>query len=264
MRPKTPEAPAPAPVRQPPVQYKLFRFVDFDVQPNHSYQYRVTAYAYNPNYDIPAKYLANDNQKRLKPIPMSKESEVVSVPTDDRILAGGVFVDPDDGPVASAKVVRWINAQGSDIISDYERKPRGSMLDQPTMKYRIVPDTQPVFESLPNKSSDIRTLATRGIMVVDAKGGQPISDETPRAAPGEVLLLTPEGKLIVRRQTEDAAPFAKRSMTGGNAPPVEEEPMPFDPEMIPGKGVGVVGGGRKPTPPRRRPAKPKPGTSILE
>ncbi|HET6881167.1 MAG TPA: hypothetical protein VFI31_13485 [Pirellulales bacterium] len=54
------------------VRYRLFRFFDFDVQPGKTYCYRVKLVALNPNYELPARYLANgpaskDTRERVSP-----------------------------------------------------------------------------------------------------------------------------------------------------------------------------------------------------
>jgi hypothetical protein len=234
---------------EPPAQYKLFRFIDFNVKPGYKYQYRVQAYVQNPNYGIDPKYLAEDKQGKFNKIPMSEDSPLVAVPDDRRILGGRVAIDEDDGPVASAMVVRWENEQGTDIISEYQEKPRGAILDRPRSSYRIDP-IEKDYVPIPIASKSDPNDLVHGVVVIDARGGDPVGDPMQaKSRPGEVLLLAPDGSLVVRRQTDDAAAFARRSISSSPPPKeAEEEPMAKEPMAEPPKRVGVVGGGRRPPP----------------
>ena len=251
-------------VRVPSAQFQLFRFFDFNVKPNHKYEYRVEAYLRNPNYKIEPKYLAKNKQSERVRIPMSEASPVVSIPADRNIIGGRVTIDEDDGPVATVKSTRWQNEAGTDVISEYRNMPRGAMLDLPKSQFRIDPRPQPAYERMTPRPKSPKELS-QDVMVVDARGGDPISEKFQhKTRPGEVLLLTPDGKLIVRRETDDAAEFARRSMDAGQPPREDGAMEPANPKKNPGRGVGIVGGGRKkpakPVPPRGRPKPP----SILD
>jgi hypothetical protein len=76
----------------PPVPYKLFRFTDFDVQPGHSYRYRVQLVLKNPNYGISADALATPAVKPepYRDTPWSDASAVANVPPAPRLLAAGI------------------------------------------------------------------------------------------------------------------------------------------------------------------------------
>ena len=236
------------------VKHKLFRFFDFDVKPGHKYQYRVQVYIQNPNYGIPPKFLANNKQSRFRRSAWSKESPEISVPTDRRILGGPIAIGEDDGAETRALVIRWRNEQGTDIISEYAGKPHGSVLDKPVSAWAIDP--------LRREYVQVNSVDSDGMLVLDARGGKPISGNArQKLKPGEVLLLTPEGELIVRRQTNDAPQFKERSVAPA-APAVEEDDKGKD-DKGKGTGVGVVGGGKKP-PGRRPPRKTEPKRSVLE
>jgi len=207
-------------------------------------------YIQNPNYGIPPKFLANNKQNRFRMSEWSKESPKIAMPTDRRILGGPVVIDEDDGPLAKALVIRWKNDQGTDVISQYDRKPRGSVLDKPESSYAIDP--------LGRAYVQVDSVDSNGMLVLDARGGGPVTQKhKDKRTPGEVLLLTPEGELIVRRETDDAAEFQRRSVVKQAA---AKQPDDMGKGGDPGKqgGVGVVGGGRK-----RPPARPKPGGGGL-
>ena len=96
---------------------------------------------------------------------------------------------------------------------------------------RIDPRKMPEFVSIKSKKAPTPEEVSRGAMVAGARGGEPISDKMQeKVTPGETLILTPEGVLIVRRQTDDARKFKQRSVKD-DAPakvdPKKPEPMPI-------------------------------------
>ena len=96
-------APLPAD-EETPVQYKLFRFTDFDVQPGHSYRYRVQLVLKNPNFGVSADALANPNVKPepYRDTPWSEFSGTASVPASPRLLAASI--DRTKGKEARGRV----------------------------------------------------------------------------------------------------------------------------------------------------------------
>jgi hypothetical protein len=103
----------------PPVPYKLFRFTDFDVQPGHSYRYRVQLVLKNPNYGISADALANPNVKPdpYRDTPWSEFSSAASVPASPRLLATGI--DRAKGKDAKGRVgiLAWKKESGESAES---------------------------------------------------------------------------------------------------------------------------------------------------
>lgn len=72
-----------------PTEYRLFRFIDYTVEPGKSYTYRVRVSVFNPNYDMPAAHLADVGlAKDLKiASETSNESAPVAVPRGGELLA---------------------------------------------------------------------------------------------------------------------------------------------------------------------------------
>jgi len=67
-----------------PVEYQLFRFADFDVQPGQSYRYRVELRLWNPNFEVEASHLVSpdiaDDPKLTSPFSEVTVSVQVSKP----------------------------------------------------------------------------------------------------------------------------------------------------------------------------------------
>ena len=82
------------------VPFRLFRFFDFSVESGRRYQYRVQLALYDPNHEVPQKYLSDTVISRREKLSeklcqfrltdWSEPSPVVSVPFPGRILAGPV------------------------------------------------------------------------------------------------------------------------------------------------------------------------------
>ncbi len=92
------------------IEYQLFRFFDFDVEPGRRYQYQVRLFLLNPNYQVESRFLEKEDlgKKWWVETEWSEPSNVVKVPRDSRLLAGtvkpprehpGIFSEP------SAKVI---------------------------------------------------------------------------------------------------------------------------------------------------------------
>ncbi len=76
--------------RANPLEYRMFRFVDTEVEPGKSYRYRVRYELWNPNVNLPAQHLVDAaTAKELKlPAPDSAPSAAVTIPDDTSILVG--------------------------------------------------------------------------------------------------------------------------------------------------------------------------------
>jgi hypothetical protein len=127
----------------PPVPYKLFRFTDFDVQPGHSYRYRVQLVLKNPNYGISADALANPNVKPdpYRDTPWSEFSSTASVPASPRLLATGI--DRAKGKDAKGRVgiLAWKKESGESTLqsgSALQSENAIQLLDRDTIELGMV------------------------------------------------------------------------------------------------------------------------------
>ena len=72
-----------------PVEYRLFRFIDTDVEPGKTYRYRVRVSLWNPNIKLHPQHLASEDvatPTKLASEP-SEPSEAVRVPQQSLLLA---------------------------------------------------------------------------------------------------------------------------------------------------------------------------------
>ena len=113
---------------------KLFRFIDFDVEPGKKYQYRVTLGVTNPNYGVEKRNLIEEASGKAQWIASeaSEASEVVTVPYDATIYAGTVAAsnNPTVEPKA-AVVVSYIHMEtGKEQLAKFD-VARGQYLNFP-------------------------------------------------------------------------------------------------------------------------------------
>ncbi len=124
----------------PPVPYKLFRFTDFDVQPGHSYRYRVQLVLKNPNYGVSADALQNPNVKPepYRDTPWSEFSGTASVPASPRLLAKSI--DRAKGKDAKGRVgvLAWKKDSSDSAESTAQAQSAVQLLAEDTVELGAV------------------------------------------------------------------------------------------------------------------------------
>ncbi len=93
------------------VPYQLFRYVDFDVEAGHTYQYKVKLVLRNPNFGIDHQFLAvpGTGDPLYRETPWSETSPTAAVPRDADVLAAGVHRSNRKSvePKAKASILIW-------------------------------------------------------------------------------------------------------------------------------------------------------------
>ncbi|HZZ72597.1 MAG TPA: hypothetical protein VFE24_10105 [Pirellulales bacterium] len=105
------------------VPFKLFRFWDYTVEPQKSYQYRVQLIVYNPNYQLPGKLLEADALATEQHLlaPWSEWSEAISIPRDQQILAKSVEWDKaTKEPIATVVCWTFDNKEGVEVHKEFK------------------------------------------------------------------------------------------------------------------------------------------------
>jgi hypothetical protein len=218
------------------VSKKQVRFVDFDVQPERKYRYRVQLVMQDPNHPMDAvsapeiTSLDEKARERIKAIeaedtkqskarnrevrtywvtsPWSEPSEIVSLPSPNRFYAGentpsgtirmNNVVIPTNEPQGKVVAVQWDSKLGVFAPAELTTH-RGSALN-----------TKSDVEVIHPMLGDLRkipdyTLQTDAL-VLDMAGGEylPGTDRNaPERAPGETLIIDAEGNLIVTDEAID-------------------------------------------------------------
>jgi len=234
-----------------PTEYRLFRFIDFGVEPGKSYTYRVRISVFNPNFEMPAQHLADVGlAKDLKlPSDVSNASEPVAVPRGGTILArtlpskdakrlkGGVEVillglDPaGDDPEIGASALRSIVTDVGGFANVDKRLNKGG--EQRARGEDLATDTLLV---------DVRG---RQELRTDGKSKEP-------AEPVDLLFLRADGSFdVVAPDDAEIVVDYHKSTLPGEGPPAQAA-GPANPYGSPFGGAGPPGSpGGPPTGPQR-------------
>jgi hypothetical protein len=205
-------------MQQEEIPFALFRFFDFKVEPGHRYQYRVQLALYDPNDQVEAKYLSDTVIKRREAknpkyvlTGWSEPSPVVIIPFPGQLFAGPVkFVRPEQHyyePTAKVVTKMLDNKEGVEGVAETEQMRRGKVAN--FRKSTEVIDYSGMRPTL--RKIDNFTFLTN-TMLVDIRGGEPLSKKDRELTePGELLLLDPAGRLVVRTEMDDAEQYKQLS-----------------------------------------------------
>jgi len=205
-------------------EYWLFRFFDYTVQPGKHYRYRVRLLLANPNEGISPRYLINPELGKLRWLQSewSEPSEVICVPRDTELLAVSVKPPLRKGtePSARMRIFKWVEDCGKEAHTE-KLLVRGQVANFPGCTFPETRErpkkddeddlrpTRPRPETTETFDVDYLTEA----LVVDINGGQRLPGKDRLSAPGEILLLDPDGSLVVHDELEDTAKFQARIKT---------------------------------------------------
>jgi hypothetical protein len=250
-----------------PPKYKLIRFTDTKIAPGKSYRYRISVLVNDPNnpgQQMAAPLQASLDEKVRERIrllqaedakkgpkyktfwrqsPWSEPSEAAQLPVPREYYAGTV-TPPVLAPMVEGKPrVSNNNPKANVLTKVFDRAKivdvpfeqevsRGSVLNFEAEKVKVIhPVTRQVVEL---EKHPIRTNA----LVADIQGGEKIPPldrkaENTLAAPGEVLVVDPTGKLFVQNESDDIESF-RRYLVPKEDP---NKPAMGAPGMMPGDGM---------------------------
>ncbi len=190
-----------------PPDYRLFRFLDFDVELGKHYMYRVCLVLANPNYKRKTSSLIDPQtaENAFLDTDWSKPSPVVSVPGTSGVLL--LSVTPPTGrssePLASVLLTKWQMDQGTELHQKTSFSPGQIANFNP---------------QAPKNATTLPEFATNSL-VVDLRGDERPTKkdhETPDLA--ELLLLTAGGDLVVRNEIDDASASEELTAPPGTTP----------------------------------------------
>ena len=184
-----------------PIAYRLFRFLDFNVEPGKCYRYRVCLVLANPNYKRHPAFLSDPKfaaDAHLE-TEWSKPSAVVSAPGDTGILLMSVCAAVDEKQ-------RPISHRSIDEVADGQRNGR-------TQKMSLVRGQIANFSAPMPRYPAARPEFATDTLAVDFRGDAWLSRKFHDfTEPGEILLLTPGGNLVVHDEIDDASTCANSSL----------------------------------------------------
>jgi hypothetical protein len=200
------------------VPIRLMRVFDYSVEPGKQYRYRVVLAVANPNFGLPPQHLqvpAAAAQEHLTAKP-SEATAPISVPDGHRVLAGAI--DPGSRfsePSATLLVTAIERQEGLEPAVELTKVQRGGLANTPAKTEVQVLDPR---SRQPKKiSHDFKS----SILLLDMYGGDDLPGRRrtdPIRAPGEMLLLTPDGGMQVRNELDDRAPYENSIVRDEPAP----------------------------------------------
>lgn len=223
--------------------YYMLRFFDLTVQSGHRYRYRVRLALRDPNYQIPARYLTPEAAELDKRnwVKMSDDwsepSPVVTAPYSGRMLAGNAEAPssrPNSEPEITVVVKSFDPAKTAEAATEQTGLRRGSV-GNVTGKIGL----SDLAKGEIDESDEDYQLQT-DLTIVDILGGRKLGSSSDFTEPAEMLVLTPNGRLLVQSELDDGLEYEDYIMNF-------KEP---DETMMDGRGGGprnmrgMEGGGR--------------------
>jgi hypothetical protein len=247
------------------VEYYLFRFFDFTVEPGKRYIYRVQLALSNPNFGVKSVYLEKPEFGQKKILTNAKDSKlenspVVSIPNDTSSLAIAVEQPKRliNDPLGSMLLALWKQDTGQKVYNEFAVE-RGQLLNFADAEVKAVQSRVGIQNAAPDKTSLLSN-----VLVVDMAGGKKLPTTKPKPppeeltdqfskkipgkdkdracfSPGEILIMEPDGRLVVRDEYDDMASVEKYAASPDQSMPVGMPPggMRVPGGMPPGYGPAV-------------------------
>lgn len=221
------------------LEYRLFRFFDFTIEPGKKYRYRVRLVVKNPNYGVPVSLVEKPEltKEEYFDTPWSNVSEMITVEKDSALLVGPVKPGPAyrEGK-AEVVIKQWDDRHGVTAVKSFDTMYRGQVanFDRQTVTVED-PATQ-------QKGEEIVDFETN-MLLVDFVGGDKLRYRSKVRRPAEMLFVRNDGSLEIRRELSDRRSFnnEKQWLDQLSAPAAE----PADDFFNPG-GFDLPGGGESP------------------
>ncbi|HEV3416675.1 MAG TPA: hypothetical protein VG056_07685 [Pirellulales bacterium] len=174
----------------PAVPYQLVRFIDFEVEPGHSYQYRVQLVLENPNFGLPPEVLLKPEPKPepYRTTPWSDASAAAMVPLDAKVVGEGVNRPKRGDVMGKTGILLWDTKDAVELLAKVDLN-LGEVAN--FMKKKIEDVVDPTVFNRHEFVADFKTDAA----LIDTRGGDEKIAES--GEPAELLFLVAgkDGKL---------------------------------------------------------------------
>jgi hypothetical protein len=182
--------------------FVMVRALDFDVNPDATYRYRVRIVFANPNYNWESVAPGVDTKSKEKTGAWSPVTAEVNVPADIATYAAGKTpaVPNSTGEEIHFEVVAWNEEDGLTVVRNFDEAP-GQVIGSKSNV--TLPDKDKAPKARPIDFTSHQLLA-------DATGGtRPASDlqafgTTRMEVPVLALVVRADGMLVLRDQAKDA------------------------------------------------------------
>ncbi len=216
----------------------MIRSLDFTVEPDQTYRFRLRIVVFNPNRDRQDVSPGVDNKSLELFGPWSEPTEEVTMPPD--VTAYTVSKAPGKrSDLVTFQVTRWRPDDGVTVVKRFDAAP-GEIVGE------FSSAAVPVSDGSGKKNSRI-DFNSREI-VVDATGGivplPPIgAGNAPIAMPATSLLVRPDGAVVLRNQADDLYDEVRKDTDANYKRELEESDKAR--ENSTGSGYESMMGGRR-------------------
>ena len=219
--------------------FLLFRFFDYSAEPGKHYVYRVQLGLQNPNYDLNPLLLKTPElaKDRYLLTTWSDPSPVISVPYDTRVLLASVKSGRySRDPVGRVLVATWIQDKGIESHDEFA-----------LVRGQVANFVQGRSSRTPTPAADDSPVEyVSNATAIDFRGGDGLTRRRGHSlrlnATGEMLLLTPDGSLVIRNELSDQPlrnvltnPTATAATPATPAPAATPHPGPRPLDRLGGK-----------------------------
>ena len=186
----------------------MLRSLDFTVEPNMSYRYRVRLVVKNPNFERTDVNPGVETVKQFLVGPWSEPTSDVTVPADVSTYAQIPAPDARRDDVVTFQVVRWNPATGQTVVKLDDAGPGFLIGDNGSV-------LEPSSEGGGAKSATI-DFNSRSF-VLDAIGGKSrIPDigveRNTFVVPAVAMVVEPDGSVVIRNQASDRSDEVRQDM----------------------------------------------------
>jgi hypothetical protein len=187
----------------------MLRSLDFTVDPDASYRYRVRIVVRNPNLNHEDVAAGVDTTTEELFGPWSEPCEPVTVPADVTTYALRPVPGTKTRDAVTFQVVKWNEADGLTIVRNFDQKP-GDIIGALSNALVPAPDGKKDVVSRPIDFNSRQLLvdSTGGSLPVPGFGA---GNNAQLDVPAQALVLRSDGLLVLRDQARDTTnPDAKR------------------------------------------------------
>lgn len=181
----------------------MVRSLDFTVEPDVSYRYRLRIVVANPNHNWDLVAPGVDVKASELPGPWSEPTEAVTVPADVATYVMAKPMVPQNTPGGEALpfgVVRWKDDDGLTVVKTFDKFP-GQVVGEVAPAY--IPD--PAGKKEISKSID---FTSHQVLLDSITGGRSLASilnvSKTFDAPALALLVRVDGSLVLRDEASDA------------------------------------------------------------
>lgn len=224
----------------------MVRTIDFTVEPNSIYRYRVRLVVQNPNWK--KEMIAPDVDTKVKELvgPPSEQSQEITVPGDLTAYVVRKMPAQQGGPDPRGdkiefRIAKWLSEDGQVVVKPISYSA-GQILGERNESVSIPTDGEGVKLEKKDLTSHQLVVDTDGgtkaVVSLGIGGGD-------LEIPAQALILRPDGSIMLRNQARDAADQEARDVFNANKIALADSKKKREPGMYSSGGYdpGGEGGG---------------------